>query len=141
MHWTAHGGGQQIGIVRGNARQESAPAGTDGHAEPRRAARRGRARHVTVNEQAKKVRDPLRSLHIARRTALLLLSAGVGLVIFGVLPAVIVQVREVLAVSAVGVVNRAIGAGLLIDYSMQRRELARFCAWRWSQIRRCRTGR
>ena len=81
---------------------------------------------ITANEQEKKVRDPLRSLAIARRTALILLSVGVGLAIFGALLALIVQVRELLAVSAVGVINLAVGAGFLIDYNMQKRELARF---------------
>ena len=81
---------------------------------------------VTANEQEKKVRDPLRSLANARRTALVLLSVGVGLGIFGWLLALIVQQREVLSISAIGVINLCIGAGFLIDYNMQKRELARF---------------
>ena len=81
---------------------------------------------VTAAEQEKKVRDPLRSLANARRTAIVLLSVGVGLGIFGALLALIVQERDVLVVSAVGVINLAIGAGFLIDYNMQKRELARF---------------
>lgn len=81
---------------------------------------------ATANEQEKKVRDPLRSLAIARRTAIVLLSVGVGLGIFGFLLALIVQKREVLVVAAIGVINLAIGAGFLVDYSMQKRELARF---------------
>ncbi len=80
----------------------------------------------TVQEQEKKVRDPLRSLANARRTAIVLLSVGVGLALFGALLALIVQQREVLVVSAVGVINLAIGAGFLVDYAMQKRELARF---------------
>ena len=80
----------------------------------------------TVQEQEKKVRDPLRSLANARRTAIVLLSVGVGLALFGALLALIVQQREVLVVSAVGVINLAIGAGFLVDYVMQKRELARF---------------
>ena len=79
-----------------------------------------------ANEQEKKVRDPLRSLANARRTAIVLLSVGVGLGIFGFLLALIVQERDVLVVSAVGVINLCIGAGFLIDYNMQKRELARF---------------
>ena len=79
-----------------------------------------------ADEQEKRVRDPLRSLAIARRTAIVLLSVGVGLGIFGALLELIVQQREVLVVSAVGVINLAIGAGFLIDYNMQKRELARF---------------
>ena len=81
---------------------------------------------ASANEQEKKVRDPLRSLANARRTAMVLLSVGLGLVLFGALLAVIVQQREVLAISAIGVVNLAIGGGFLVDYNMQKRELARF---------------
>ena len=81
---------------------------------------------ATASEAEKKVRDPLRSLANARRTAIVLLSLGVGLGIFGFLLALIVQQREVLTVSAVGVINLAIGAGFLVDYNMQKRELARF---------------
>ena len=80
----------------------------------------------SLNEQEKRVRDPLRSLANARRTALVLLSVGVGLGIFGVLLAWILRERDVLFFSAVGVINLAIGGGFLIDYSMQKRELARF---------------
>jgi hypothetical protein len=81
---------------------------------------------ATANEQEKKVRDPLRSLANARRTAIVLISIGVGLGIFGALLALIVEQRDVLVVSAVGVINLAIGVGFLIDYNMQKRELARF---------------
>jgi hypothetical protein len=81
---------------------------------------------ATANEQEKKVRDPLRSLANARRTAIVLISIGVGLGIFGALLALIVEQRDVLVVSAVGVINLAIGIGFLIDYNMQKRELARF---------------
>ncbi len=79
-----------------------------------------------ANEDEKKVRDPLRSLANARRTALILLSIGVGLAIFGLALWAILQVREVLVVAASGVISLAIGAGFLIDYNMQKRELSRF---------------
>ncbi|MEZ2346084.1 DUF6249 domain-containing protein [Terriglobus sp. RCC_193] len=77
-------------------------------------------------ENEKRVRDPLRSLAIARRTAMVLLSAGVGLVAFGVMLDLILQVRETLVVCGVGVINLCIGLGFLIDYNMQKRELSRF---------------
>jgi hypothetical protein len=79
-----------------------------------------------ANENDKKVRDPLRSLANARRTALVLLSIGVGLALFGLALWAILQVREVLVVAASGVISLAIGAGFLIDYNMQKRELSRF---------------
>ena len=55
-----------------------------------------------ANENDKKVRDPLRGLANARRTALVLLSIGVGLAIFGLALWAILQVREVLVVAASG---------------------------------------
>lgn len=74
----------------------------------------------------KKVRDPLRSLANARRTALVLLSAGVGLMLFGVMLEMIVRERETLVVAAAGVISVCVGIGFLIDYNMQKRELSRF---------------
>jgi Flp pilus assembly protein TadB len=79
-----------------------------------------------TNEEEKKVRDPLRSLANARRAGMVLLSVGVGLGMFGLLLYVILGLRPVLVVAAVGVINLCIGAGFLIDYSMQKRELSRF---------------
>jgi Flp pilus assembly protein TadB len=73
-----------------------------------------------------KVRDPLRSLANARRAGVVLVSVGLGLGVFGVLLFAILQVRPVLVVAAVGVINLCIGAGFLVDYNMQKRELSRF---------------
>jgi len=78
----------------------------------------------TANE--KTVRDPLRGLANARRTAMVLLSSGVGLMIFGVLLEAIVRERETLVVAAAGVISVCVGVGFLIDYNMQKRELSRF---------------
>lgn len=80
----------------------------------------------SATEEEKKVRDPLRGLAIARRTAIVLLSAGVGLIFFGYMLEAILHIRETLVVCAVGVVNLAIGLGFLVDYNMQKRELSRF---------------
>lgn len=77
-------------------------------------------------EEEKRVRDPLRSLANARRTAIVLLSIGIGLVAFGLMLDLILQVRETLVVSGVGVINLCIGLGFLVDYNMQKRELSRF---------------
>ena len=73
-----------------------------------------------------KTRDPLRSLANARRTGIVLVSIGVGLAVFGSLLASILQVREVLTVSAAGLIPLAIGIGFFVDYGLQKRELARF---------------
>jgi len=77
-------------------------------------------------EDAAKTRDPLRSLANARRAGVVLVSIGIGIVLFGSLLAFILQDREVLAVSACGLIPLAIGIGFFVDYSLQKRELARF---------------
>ncbi len=77
-------------------------------------------------EDATKTKDPLRSLASARRAGVVLVSIGVGLVVFGILLASILQVREVLSVSACGLIPLAIGIGFFVDYGLQKRELARF---------------
>lgn len=80
----------------------------------------------TVEQEAKRVRDPLRSLANTRRAAIVLISVGVGLGMFGLILWAVLQVRPVLIVAGAGIINVAIGVGFLVDYSMQKRELARF---------------
>ncbi len=70
--------------------------------------------------------DPMRSLANARRAALVLISSGLGIVVFGVLLALIVRTREVFVVAALGLVPIAIGIGFWIDYRLQQREMSRF---------------
>jgi Flp pilus assembly protein TadB len=70
--------------------------------------------------------DPLRTLNNIRRTAMILLACGVGIVVFGLLLAVILQLRVLLIVPAAGLIPFAIGVGFWIDYKMQARDLARF---------------
>ena len=77
-------------------------------------------------DEEKRVRYPLRSLGNARRTGIVLVSVGMGLVLFFVALSVIVQERDVLAGSAVGIIPLAIGIGFFIDYHLQKRELSRF---------------
>jgi hypothetical protein len=77
-------------------------------------------------DEEKRVRDPLRSLGNARRAGIILVSVGVGLILFFVALSVVVQVREVLAGSAAGLIPLAIGIGFFIDYNLQKRELSRF---------------
>jgi hypothetical protein len=71
-------------------------------------------------------RDPLQSLSRARRAAIVLVSAGAGLIFFSLVLEVVLHVREVLAVAAAGLIPMAIGIGFIIDYQLQKRELARF---------------
>ena len=77
-------------------------------------------------EEEKPVRDPLRSLGNARRTGIVLVSVGLGLILFFLALTVILQERDVLSGAAVGVIPLAIGIGFFIDYNLQKRELARF---------------
>ena len=77
-------------------------------------------------EEVPRIKDPLRSLGNARRTAVVLVSIGVGVLVFGLLLTAILQDREVLTVAAAGLIPLAIGIGFLVDYNLQKRELSRF---------------
>jgi hypothetical protein len=77
-------------------------------------------------EDKPSVKDPLRSLGNARRTGIVLVSVGLGLTLFFIVLSYIVQVREVLAGAAAGIIPLAIGIGFFIDYYLQKRELSRF---------------
>jgi hypothetical protein len=70
-------------------------------------------------------RDPLQSLATTRKTGIVLISSGVGLVLFFVVLAWILSVHEVLSGGAVGLIPLAIGVGYLIDYKLQKRDLSR----------------
>ncbi len=76
--------------------------------------------------EEKLVRDPLRSLRNSRRAGIVLVSSGIGLMLFFVLLASILRVREVLSGGAVGIIPLVIGIGFFVDYNMQKRELSRF---------------
>jgi hypothetical protein len=79
-----------------------------------------------VGEDTRPAKDPLRSLGNARRTAISLISTGVGLFLFGLMLTWIIQVHDVLAVAASGLIPLAIGIGFVVDYQLQKRELSRF---------------
>ncbi len=77
-------------------------------------------------EDLRTPKDPIRSLSNARRAGIILVSSGLGIVIFGVLLAIIVRERDVLTIAAAGLVPFAIGIGFFIDYTLQKREMSRF---------------
>ncbi len=83
-------------------------------------------RLIGVGEEKPPVKDPLRSLSNARRTAIVLVSVGLGLMLFFVILSYIVQERDVLAGAAAGLIPFAIGVGFFVDYNLQKRELSRF---------------
>jgi hypothetical protein len=78
------------------------------------------------DEEKPTPKDPMRSLGNARRTGIVLVSVGVGLVLFFLVLAEILQVRAVLSGAAAGLIPLAIGIGVFIDYNLQKRELSRF---------------
>jgi hypothetical protein len=71
-------------------------------------------------------KDPLRSLGNARRAGIILVSSGIGLILFFLALTVIIGERNILAGGAVGLIPLAIGIGFFIDYNLQKRELSRF---------------
>ena len=72
------------------------------------------------------VKDPLQSLARTRRAAIALISTGVGLMLFSAVLTWILNVHEVLSAGAAGLIPLAIGVGFLIDYNLQKRDLAHF---------------
>jgi hypothetical protein len=79
-----------------------------------------------VREEEVPVKDPLRSLSNARRAGIVLVSTGIGLVLFFITLTVVVRERNVLAGAAAGLIPLAIGIGFFVDYNLQKRELSRF---------------
>jgi hypothetical protein len=76
--------------------------------------------------QNEDVTDPVRTMNNIRRTAMILLASGVGIVAFGLLLASILANHVLLIVPAAGLIPIAIGVGFFVDYKMQARDLARF---------------
>ena len=78
------------------------------------------------NDADRPPKDPLRSLSNARRAGIVLVSSGIGLMLFFTTLRYIVEERDVLAGAAVGFIPLAIGIGFFVDYYLQKRELSRF---------------
>jgi hypothetical protein len=76
--------------------------------------------------QNEDVSDPVRTMNNIRRTAMILLASGVGVIVFGLLFAAILRNHVLLIIPAAGIIPIAIGVGFYIDYQMQARDLARF---------------
>ena len=79
-----------------------------------------------ATEDEKPDKDPVRSVGNARRAGIVLVSVGLGIIVFGLLLTWIVNERDVLTVAAAGIIPLAIGVGFMIDYQLQKRELSRF---------------
>lgn len=80
----------------------------------------------SASEDERPAKDPMRSLGKTRTAALVLISTGAGISVFGLLLTWIVQEHDVLVVAAAGLIPLAIGVGFAVDYWSQRRDLARF---------------
>ena len=79
-----------------------------------------------AREEERAPKDPLRSLSNARRAGIVLVSTGVGLLLFFITLTVILHERNVLSGAAAGLIPLAIGIGFFVDYNLQKRELSRF---------------
>jgi len=77
-------------------------------------------------EEERPPKDPLRSLSIARRTGIVLVSSGIGIMLFFFGLWAVLGEREILSGAAVGLIPLAIGIGFFVDYNLQKRELSRF---------------
>jgi hypothetical protein len=80
----------------------------------------------TKEEEQRSPKDPLRSLSNARRSGIVLVSTGTGLILFFFALTAIIGQREILSGAAAGLIPLAIGIGFFIDYHLQKRELSRF---------------
>ena len=79
-----------------------------------------------LSAEGKTAKDPLQALGSTRRTAIVLISTGLGIMLSFMLLAWIVNDHEVLSGGAFGLIPLSIGVGFFIDYIMQKRELAHF---------------
>jgi hypothetical protein len=79
-----------------------------------------------VDGHGRPPKDPLRSLGSARRTAVVLISVGLGTILFFFVLHWILRQVEVLAGAAAGLIPLTIGLGFVVDYWLQKREMARF---------------
>jgi Domain of unknown function (DUF6249) len=70
-----------------------------------------------------KVKNPGRRIAALRTGGIVCLALGVGLFLFFVMLAHVLEVREVLSGAAVGLIPMAIGAGLLLDVRIQTASL------------------
>jgi len=79
-----------------------------------------------LSAEGKTAKDPLQALGSTRRTAIVLISTGLGIMLSFMLLAWIVNDHEVLSGGAFGLIPLSIGVGFFIDYTMQKRELSHF---------------
>ncbi len=79
-----------------------------------------------LSADGRAAKDPLQGIATTRRTAIVLISTGVGIMLSFLVLAWIVNEHEVLSGGAFGLIPLSIGVGFFIDYNLQKRDLARF---------------
>jgi hypothetical protein len=79
-----------------------------------------------LSADGRAAKDPLQGIANTRRTAIVLISTGVGIMLFFLVLAWIVNEHHVLSGGAIGLIPISIGVGFLIDYNLQKRDLSRF---------------
>ena len=79
-----------------------------------------------LSADGRAAKDPLQGIATTRRTAIVLISTGVGIMLSFLVLAWIVNEHEVLSGGAFGLIPLSIGVGFFIDYNMQKRDLSHF---------------
>jgi hypothetical protein len=86
-----------------------------------------------VDSEERPIKDPMRSLGTARRTAMVLIPLGIGTTLFFLIFGGIMLSHVnheagwvLIAASATGLIPLAIGIGFFVDYNLQKREMSRF---------------
>jgi hypothetical protein len=79
-----------------------------------------------LSADGRAAKDPLQGIASTRRTAIVLISTGIGIMLSFLLLAWIVNEHEVLSGGAFGLIPLSIGVGFFIDYNLQKRDLSHF---------------
>ena len=79
-----------------------------------------------LSADGRAAKDPLQGIATTRRTAIVLISTGVGIMLSFLVLAWIVNQHEVLSGGAFGLIPLSIGIGFFIDYNLQKRDLSQF---------------
>jgi hypothetical protein len=79
-----------------------------------------------LSADGRAAKDPLQGIATTRRTAIVLISTGVGIMLSFLVLAWIVNDHEVLSGGAFGLIPLSIGVGFFIDYNLQKRDLSHF---------------
>jgi hypothetical protein len=79
-----------------------------------------------LSAEGRMAKDPIQGIASTRRTAIVLISTGIGVMLSFLVLAWIVDDHHVLSGGAFGLIPLSIGVGFFIDYTMQKRELSHF---------------